>query len=312
MLHVNKFISLFILSLCLKPAAAQDSINLSALNAYKPANGWQMAGDVNADLRIANNFKVVAGDKILVNQYNDQKKPGDLYSIVEHGDADIEIDFLLARGSNSGIYLQGNYEIQLFDSWGKASVTSADNGGVYQRWDEKRETGRQGYEGTAPRQSVSKAPGLWQHLRISFQAPVFDSSGSKISNAKILSVELNGVLVQEQVELSGPTHGGDGKEKAIGPIRLQGDHGAIAFRNIVIRKFDQPQPALGNLEYAVYKSASDRRLESTSKKIIQRGKLNILSAAINNLADTFLLQYKGNLKVSQAGTYRFKLSTAAG
>ena len=81
---------------------------------------------------------------------------------------------------------------------------SGDNGGVYERWDESKPDGQKGYEGHAPRQNVSRAPGLWQHIKISFQAPRFEG-GVKVVNAKMLSVTLNGVLIQEDVDLTGPT-----------------------------------------------------------------------------------------------------------
>jgi hypothetical protein len=95
----------------------------------------------------------------------------------------------------------------------------------------------------APRQNASRAPGLWQHLKISFQAPRFDRDGNKTEPAKMLRVELNGVLVHENVELSGPTRGGIGDEKATGPLRIQGDHGAVAFRNIKVTDFGMSRPS---------------------------------------------------------------------
>lgn len=58
----------------------------------------------------------------------------------------------------------------------------------------------------------------------------------------MLKVELNGVTIHEDVELSGPTRGGAGEEKAKGPLRIQGDHGAVAFRNIKITDFAQARP----------------------------------------------------------------------
>src|SRR4051812_46104250 len=122
MLQVRKFAMPFaFVMMATISSRAQDSADLSALSSYRvPATGWQMAGDVITDLKINNSFKISPGSTILVNGYREQSKPTDLYTLTEHGDADIELDFLMARGSNSGIYLQGNYEIQLFDSWGKA------------------------------------------------------------------------------------------------------------------------------------------------------------------------------------------------
>ena len=64
-------------------------------------------------------------------------------------------------------------------------------------------------------------------------APQFDRDGKKIAHAVIVKVTHNGRVVHENVELSGPTRGGQ-PEKAVGPLRLQGDHGPVAFRNIRI------------------------------------------------------------------------------
>jgi hypothetical protein len=109
--------------------------------------------------------------------------------------------------------------------------------------------GMEGYEGYAPRQNASRAPGLWQHLKIFFQAPRFDAAGKKIENAKMLRVELNGVTLHENVELLGPTRGGmENNEVASGPLRIQGDHGAVAFRNIKVTNYDKPRPCTARPE----------------------------------------------------------------
>jgi hypothetical protein len=150
----------------------------------------------------------------------------------------------MATESNSGIYLQGRYEIQLLDTWGATAIRSGSNGGIYERWNESKPNGQKGYMGYAPRQNASRAPGLWQKLKISFQAPRFDSNGNKTANAVMLKVELNGVLIHDNVELSGPTRGAIAEgEVAVGPLRIQGDHGAVAFRNMKISRFDNGRPA---------------------------------------------------------------------
>jgi hypothetical protein len=107
-----------------------------------------------------------------------------LFTKTVYGDADLELDYMMAKGSNSGIYLQGRYEIQLLDSWGTVNPKSGDNGGIYERWDDSKPEGQQGYDGHAPRQNASRAPGLWQHIKISFQAPRFDGKGQKIAMPK--------------------------------------------------------------------------------------------------------------------------------
>jgi hypothetical protein len=228
------------------PGSPANAMPLNDLSfARNPGKSWQVVGDVNADLNKTNVLTTSKGTGVLVNLVDKRNHGTDLFFTAEHGDAELELDYMLAKGSNSGIYLQGNYELQLLDSWGKTNPTSGDNGGIYERWDESKPEGQKGYQGYAPRQNVSRAPGLWQHLKVSFQAPKFDASGKKIANARMLRVELNGATIQENVELLGPTRGAMGPEKATGPLRIQGDHGAVAFRNISLKN-GVTLPQVGN------------------------------------------------------------------
>lgn len=214
-----------------------QQIVLNDLSAFKtPGKTWSIAGAVTAGNRNENELKTSNGLGVLVNTSTSKNKGVDLFTNLSHGNMVLELDYLMAKNANSGIYLQGNYEIQLKDSWVIVNPSSSDNGGIYERWDDTQPEGSKGFGGYAPRQNASKAPGLWQHLKIVFKAPEFDLTGNKTSNARILSVELNGVLVHDNVELFGPTRGAVDKEKALGPLRLQGDHGSVAFKNISISK----------------------------------------------------------------------------
>jgi hypothetical protein len=236
-----------------------------------------------------------------------------LLTNLQHGDLDLELDYMMAKGSNSGIYLQGRYEVQLLDSWGVKNSKYSDNGGIYERWDDSRGKGQEGYEGYAPRQSVSHAPGLWQHLKISFQAPRFDASGKKTENAKMLRIELNGVIIHENIELFGPTRGAIGEEAALGPLRIQGDHGAIAFRNIVIKNYDKPRPELNHLKYAVYKGKFGAEPDYKKLKPEVEGSSVVLSSNINNkLENEYLIRYTGTFKVKEPGAYQFNLNVPGG
>ena len=221
---------------------AQQS--LSDLSFFKKTSkSWQGVASVQADLKKVNTLNYTKGNGVLLNTSDKKQKGEDLYSLENYGDVDLEFDYLMALESNSGIYLQGRYEVQLFDSWGAKALKSSGNGGIYERWDDTKPEGQKGYSGYAPRQNASRGPGLWQKMKISFQAPRFDTNGNKISNAVMLKVELNGVLIHENVELNGPTRGAvDLKETALGPLRIQGDHGAVALRNIKITKFDNGRP----------------------------------------------------------------------
>jgi hypothetical protein len=147
----------------------------------------------------------------------------DIYSKQKFGSCLIELEVMVPKGSNSGIYVMGEYEVQVFDSSGKA--------------DDKMGPGDMGaiYGAAVPKVNACKAPGEWQKYVIEWQAPKFDATGKKTANAKFIKVELNGKVMHENLEMPGPTPSGvTGKEAAEGPIMFQGDHGPVAYRNIKI------------------------------------------------------------------------------
>jgi hypothetical protein len=293
---------------------AQNKTDLTALTSFQiPSANWRIAGDVRADLNQNNILIFSPGAGILVSQA-EQDKPGqDLLFNTSHGDLDLELDYMMAKGSNSGIYLQGRYEIQLRDSWDVINPKAGDNGGIYERWNEAKAEGQKGYEGHPPRQNASRAPGLWQHMKISFQAPRFNASGQKIENARILRVDLNGVFIQENIELSGPTRGAlQNDEVALGPLRFQGDHGPVAFRNIKLTAFDKPRPELLNLKYAVYKGKFEGEPDYKKQPPEAEGTSVILSSNVSNLDNEFLIRYTGTLRVKEPGEYNFNLSVPGG
>lgn len=227
---------------------------LLTLDGFQPTGGnWTIVGDVFYDLN-GGKSKISNGTGILLNTL--QKEDNQAISTAfEHGDIELSLDFMLPNGSNSGIYLQGRYEVQLFDSWARQDPTFADAGGIYQRWDASRGSGREGYEGHPPLVNVSRAPGLWQSMRIVFRAPRFDSQGKKVSNAKFISVHQNGVLVQKNIEVTGPTHGAFFEdEQALGPLVIQGDHGGVAIRNINYKTYGAETVALTDMKLSYYDS----------------------------------------------------------
>src|SRR3546814_137530 len=137
---------------------------LKDLSAFKnPGPTWKMVGSVRASLEEAGELSLTSGSAVLVNDLSKSAHGKDLYSVGEFGDMDLELDYMMARGSNSGIYLQGRYELQLLDSWGVSTPSYGDNGGIYERWDSSKQAGSEGYEGRAPRQNVSRAPRSEEH-----------------------------------------------------------------------------------------------------------------------------------------------------
>lgn len=146
----------------------------------------------------------------------------------EFGDAQYHLEFMCpfmasssgqARG-NSGVYVQGRYEVQVLDSFGDLP---ADNlcGGIYQQ--------------AKPSVCASLPPLQWQTYDITFIAPKFDAAGKKTSDAEITVVH-NGVTIHDHVKLTHPTPGGvTDQEGAAGPLMLQ-DHGnTVKYRNIWVK-----------------------------------------------------------------------------
>ena len=145
----------------------------------------------------------------------------DLFTELHHADCILEVEVLVPRGSNSGIYLMGEYEIQIFDSHGKEKVDTGDMGGIYSV--------------AAPVRNAARPAGEWQKLEIDFRGPKFDGKGKKSHDAVFRRVVLNGAVILRDIEVSKPTPAGlAGKEIPRGPLMLQGDQGPVAFRNFKI------------------------------------------------------------------------------
>ncbi len=197
----------------------------------KPVGAWEVLGGVSLDGSKPAQFGYEPGYGVLVNGRGEPTS--NLVSSFEHGDVEAQLEFCVPKGSNSGVYFQGRYEIQVFDSWGVEKPKHSDCGGIYQRWVEDK-----GIEGYAPRVNACKPPGEWQRLDVVFRAPRFDEFGNKVENARFVSVRLNGVLIHENVAVGGPTRAAldEKTEVAHGPLMLQGDHGPVAYRNLVVRE----------------------------------------------------------------------------
>ncbi len=291
-----------------------QTVSLQDLSSFKnPGPSWSIVGDVHADLNKDNTLITTSGTGVLVNQPSKKRKGKDLLTSWEHGDIDLSLEYMISKNGNSGIYLQGMYEVQLMDSWGENVATSASNGGIYERWDERRPKGQQGFQGYAPRQNVGRAPGLWQRLEISFKAPRFDESGNKVENAKIIRAQLNGVVIHEDVELFGPTLGAmNQNEVAKGPLRIQGDHGAVAFRNIKVTHYDRERPILKDIVYRIYEGKFDTEPAYDSLPPEAAGSLATLTSNIKSRPLKFLIRYDGVLEVKEPGEYKFSLHANGG
>ncbi len=135
------------------------------------------------------------------------KSGSNLISEEKFNDFKLHIEFRYPKGSNSGVYLRGRYEIQVADTKGMEPLS--DNlGGIY------------GF--IAPREMVAKSPGEWQSYDVTLVG-------------RIVTVIANGKLIINDREIPGVTGGAlDSKEGEPGPLQMQGDHGPVEYRNIII------------------------------------------------------------------------------
>lgn len=151
------------------------------------------------------------------------------------GDAQLHIEFrepTPPRGEsqergNSGVFLMGRYEVQVLDSYHNRTYADGSAGAIYGQY--------------PPLVNASRPPGEWQTYDIVFHRPRFDASGKVITPAR-MTVLHNGVLVQDNAVLSGPTghmtRPPYEKHPDALPLALQ-DHGdPVRFRNIWIRKLE--------------------------------------------------------------------------
>jgi len=282
-------------------------IDLSDLSAFdSTGDNWRVVGDITSDRTKEKTMFAEEGTGILYNA-NDQEKNKNIQTAFDHGDIEIEFDVMMPLKSNAGIYFQGRYEIQLLDSWGVENPKHKDMGGVYQRWNSNAQKGKEGYEGIAPRVNAAKAPGLWQHFKIIFHAPKFNANGKKIKNAWFEKVWLNGVLIHENVFLSGPTRGGMAKESARGKLLIQGDHGPVALKNIKYKLYEDNKIRLSNLVRTTYDSEYIESQNIDTLPFISKQKETRFSLVdITSTKAKKLLTYTGNISIPKSGKYLFE------
>ncbi len=187
--------------------------DLSTIKYGKPIklfNGKDMQGWRPIDPNSANGFKVVNGT-MLNNPVQPENGEHIYYSNLrteqEFGDFNLKLEVNVPKGNNSGVYLRGLYEIQVVDSYGLA-LDSHNMGAVYSR--------------ITPSEAAEKPAGEWQTLDITLVD-------------RHITVIFNGKNIVDNQAVDGPTGGAISSDVfAPGPIYLQGDHGKVTYRNIVL------------------------------------------------------------------------------
>ena len=274
-----------------------DTLRLADLGAFRaPPASWRVVGAATSDLTSGRLVTEPGSGVVAVVGGNGEN----LVTSWEHGDLELDLRFMLPRGSSSGIFLQGRYEVQLADSWGKGSPTFADAGGISPQ-------GAAG--GHAPRVNASLAPGLWQTLRVVFRAPRFDAQGRKTANARFVQVTLNGVTVQNNVEVAGPTRSAPfAQESATGPLVIEGSAGPIAVSDIRYKLDRGQRVAVSNLRYRVYEGEFAALPDLSGRTPTREGATDALTASVLGGTDKFAFTYDGTIEIPTAGRYLFELS----
>jgi hypothetical protein len=161
----------------------------------KSLDAWQPVG------RRDNKWSAVGGIQQNANS------GANLVTVQKFDDFKLHLEFRVPKESNSGVYLRGRYELQIDDATG-LEPSSHHLGGLY------------GF--ISPSENVARAAGEWQSMDVTLVG-------------RMLTYELNGTTVICNREIPGITGGAiDSVEADPGPLLLQGDHGPVDYRNIVI------------------------------------------------------------------------------
>ena len=176
----------------------------AAWRTIKPFDGKTLNGWHPRDPKAKNGWAVVDGELAVV----EPKGNSDLVSDPTFQDMKLHLEFNVDPKSNSGVYLRGRYEVQILDNPdAKMALDTHGCGAVYSR--------------LAPKVDATKPAGEWQTLDIEFIG-------------REIEVKLNGKTIVKDV-VDGITGGALSPwEGEPGPLMLQGDHGKVRFRNIVV------------------------------------------------------------------------------
>lgn len=175
--------------------------------------GWQLC-DVELARDDPARFETKPGVNALVNDRSDS--PSDYVSKARLGDGTYQVGFLLPKGGDSGLLIQGTYEVRITDSQPTSEMDTDHCGAIAGL----RPPLRNAYAGS----------GIWHELQVDFQAARFDAAGNKVENARFLEVRLDGQLIHENVELEGSTNGEP--EAPLGPFVVRGARTPVAIGNL--------------------------------------------------------------------------------
>ncbi|MCC5908209.1 MAG: DUF1080 domain-containing protein [Balneolaceae bacterium] len=293
-----------------KTSLPMQNLSLVSLDEFRsPGENWFITGDVYSDYQKEGSMQLRDGTGVLVNIPSDEAR-NNIFTVLEHGDIELKGEFLVPKGSNSGIYFQGRYEFQILDSWKESNPTFFDMGGIFERGARGMADTIPEYRGRAPDVNASLAPGLWQKFHILFRAPRFDGEGNKVEHARFEWVELNGVRIHENVEVTGPTRAAAFEgETMLAPLMIQGDHGPVAFRNIKFKTYDPSRHLrLEEMTYTVYDyTGYHTPVNFDTLEILDRGATNSFNVSELSLSNqNYAIRFIAKVVVPISGDYLFQ------
>ena len=249
-------------------------------------DAWRIAGNVFMDWLTEDKYSITDGKNVLVNEFG---KKGSLVTTLEHGDLDIKMDFMLSKGARAALLFQGTHPLQLADSWNVDGVNSEGLGIIPATADSV----------ALPSINACRAPGLWQHLYVSYQAPRFDTSGKKISNAVFKEVRLNGKRIQQNVEVTGD----DKAERSAFVIDAR--RGAVAFQNIQYKAYGAERIAIRDMQFRVYTGLYREYDTLEQMTPLRTGRADSLHWAVGDKRAQIV--FEGTMSVPVEGDYIFRI-----
>jgi|GEM_PF-1246921 len=241
-----------------------------SLSDFKPTTGseknWEPVADATFGIA-ADKIKKTAGTGVIL--YTGNAQGAALSTNEAYGDTQAEFDFAVDKGASLAVLLQGRYRVSLADSWVATTPVTADMGGIGPL---KQNGGA--FTGLAPLMNVAKAPGLWQHVLIKYRAPKLNGN-TKTSNALFEEVYINGVLVQENAEVTAPSVGSTfDTEAGSGPLVFLAGNGTVAIKNVKVSTLAPVVVATGTQVRRVRRVPNPILLDPSGKNYLLRSFVN--------------------------------------
>lgn len=279
-----------------------ETISMDNISGFRPdhSGDWRIVKKAYFDYQKAAHPKVEEGKGALLYS-GTHGSDGELFTNMQHGDIDIDMDIMLSKGSGMEVYFQGRYGIRIPDHWGTDRSSTELPGSIIQSNGDPNTITRI----TPPRSNAGRAPGLWQNLKISFIAPRYNDKGEKISNAIFKEVIFNGSIIHQNIEVANELRSKvPDPDKDKGPLVLLA-HSPVAVRNLRYKRYEDKKVQLRNIRYSYYQGKFNETSDFSSVKADQSGPATDISWTYAQNSNQFALRFDADIIIPAAGTYLF-------